>query len=192
VASLYQRLADVRFEWIEQPTDGKYGTAIPPLLAREWVGDSAWFLISGDDVVLREDGGSDLADMVRDCNAAGISAGMQVTEVPWDRVSRYGIIRTRKHGDWDILDGAVEKPRREDAPSNLASISRFLLTPSFMQVLEALEPDPASGEYQSIGALITYAQQNPVLVHKIKGEYHDCGQPSSWLEANNAAARLFG
>ncbi|HEU0078277.1 MAG TPA: sugar phosphate nucleotidyltransferase [Longimicrobiaceae bacterium] len=192
VKRLYDRLADVRFEWIEQPVDGNYGTAIPPLLARDWIGDSDWFLLSGDDVVLRADGGSDLADLVRDRDKAGVPAGLQVTEVPRDRVSRYGIIRTRKHGAWDVLDGAVEKPSPENAPSNLASISRFLLKPDFFRTLEDLDPDPQSGEYQSIAALITYAADHPVLVHKIAGEYHDCGQPSSWLDANNAAARIFG
>jgi len=192
VAELYDRLKDVRFNWIEQPIDGNYGTAIPALLARDWIGDSDWFLLSGDDVVLRADGGSDLADLLHDRNAAGVPAGMQVTEVSWNRVHRYGIIRTRKHGTWDVMDGAVEKPSREEAPSNLASISRFILTPDFFDILERLEPDPASGEYQSIAGLIRYAQDHPVLVYKIKGEYHDCGQPSSWLEANNSAARMFG
>jgi UTP--glucose-1-phosphate uridylyltransferase len=190
VARLYESLAGVRFEWIEQPIDGNYGTAIPPLLAREWIGDSDWFLLSGDDVVLRADGGSDLADMLRDRDMAGAHGALQVTEVPRHRVSRYGIIRTRQHNGWNVLDGAVEKPKPEDAPSNLASISRFLLKPDFFRTLEALDPDPGSGEYQSITALITYAQDHPVLVYTIAGEYHDCGQPSSWLEANNAAARM--
>lgn len=190
VAELHERLAGVTFEWIEQPVDDKYGTAIPPMLAREWVGDSDWFLLSGDDMILRADGGSELADLAEARDKAGMPAALQVTEVPRDRVSRYGIIRTREHHGYEVLDGAVEKPSLEEAPSNLASISRFLLGRDFFVVLDALDPDPKSGEYLSISALINYAQDNPVLVHKIAGEYHDCGQPNGWLEANNAAARL--
>jgi UTP--glucose-1-phosphate uridylyltransferase len=190
LAELYDRLAGVRFEWIEQPVDGKYGTAIPGLLAREWIGGDDWFLLSGDDVILRADGGSDLADLALARDKAGTPAAMQVTEVPWDRVSRYGIIKVREQDGVRLLDGAVEKPPADAAPSNLASISRFLLGPDFFDTLEALEPDPKSGEYLSIAALINYAQDHPVHVQTITGEYHDCGQPNGWLEANKAAAAL--
>lgn len=190
LAELYEQLADVRFSWIEQPVDGKYGTAIPALLARDWIGDSDWFLLSGDDVILRADGGSDLADLAAAHEAAGTDAAMQVTEVPWDRVSRYGVVRFREDDGRRLLDGAVEKPDREDAPSNLASISRFLLGPDFFTALDELEPDEKSGEYLSIAALIDYAKNHRVLVHTIAGEYHDCGQPSGWLQANNAAAGM--
>lgn len=193
VAHLHQRLAQVRFTWIEQPVDGRYGTAIPAMLARDFVDDSDWFLLSGDDVVLRGDGGSDLADLVAAREYVGVPAAMQVTEVPRDRLSRYGIIRTRSHGvdcAVEVLDGGVEKPKPEDAPSNLASISRFLLRPNFFDYLDALEPDPSSGEYSSIAALIAYAQTYPVLVHTITGDYHDCGNVSGWLNANLAAEKL--
>jgi UTP--glucose-1-phosphate uridylyltransferase len=190
VAELHERLVGVTFTWIEQPVDGKYGTAIPPLLAREWVGDSDWFLLSGDDIILRPDGGSDLVDLVAARDKAGMPAAIQVTEVSRERVSLYGVIRTREHHGYDVLEGAVEKPSPEEAPSNLASISRFLLSPDFFAALAALEPDPRSGEYLSISALVNYAQDNPVLVHTIAGQYYDCGQPSGWLEANNAVARL--
>ena len=190
LAELYDGLADVRFSWIEQPVDGKYGTAIPAMLAREWVGDSDWFLLSGDDVILRADDGSDLADLAVAHAAADTDAAMQVTEVPWDRVSRYGVVKIREQNGVRLLDGAVEKPARDDAPSNLASISRFLLSPDFFEALDELKPDDNSGEYLSIAALINYAQSHPVLVHTIAGEYHDCGQPNGWLQANNAAARM--
>ena len=190
IADLQQRLADVTFEWIEQPIDGRYGTAIPPMLARDWVGDSDWLLVSGDDVVLRADGGSDLADLVAARTAAKTPAAMQVTNVPADRVSRYGIIATRDHHGFPVLNGAVEKPAPEEAPSTLASISRYLLGPDFFDVLAVLKPDPMTGEYLSITALLDYAHTNPVLVHTISGDYYDCGHPGGWLEANNAAAHL--
>jgi UTP--glucose-1-phosphate uridylyltransferase len=190
LAELYDQLSDVRFEWIEQPVDGKYGTAIPAILAREWIGDADWFLLSGDDVILRADGGSDLADLAAARADAGTPAAVQVTEVPWERVSRYGVIEIREQDGLRLLAGAVEKPPADEAPSNLASISRFLLGPDFFDTLDDLEPDPNSGEYLSIAALINYAQEHPVLVHTITGVYHDCGQPGGWLEANKAAAAI--
>ena len=89
-----------------------------------------------------------------------------------------------------LFDGAVEKPRTELAPSNLVSISRFLLQPDFFDFLDQLEPDSITGEFQSISAIINYARTKSVLVHEIAGQYHDCGQPNGWLAANIAAQKL--
>lgn len=184
VSLVHQRFADIRFTWIEQPLDGRYGTAIPPMLARDFVGDSDWLLVTGDDVVLRADGGSDIADLV--AAAADASAAVQVTEVPHQQVSRYGIIRTRSSDSRLWLDGAIEKPSPEEAPSNLASISRFFLRSDFFGYLDALEADPKTDEYYSFSALIAYAAEHPVLVHTIRGTYYDCGNADGWLDANLA------
>ena len=92
VEDLHERLSGMRFEWIEQPVDGRYGTAVPAILAREWVGDSDFFLLSGDDVVFRPDGGSDLADLMMERTRLGVHAGVQVAEVPSEETHRYGII----------------------------------------------------------------------------------------------------
>jgi UTP--glucose-1-phosphate uridylyltransferase len=180
--------SQAEFTFIEQSLDGRYGTAIPAMLAQEFVGDADFFLLTGDDLVLRADGGSDLADLRDACDEAGAAGGIAVTEVPPEHVSRYGIISTRRHGPAEVLDGAVEKPAPESAPSNLASISRFLLTPAIFKYLEALRPDARSGEYLSISALLDHAQDHPVLVHRITGDYYDCGSIGGWLDANLAAA----
>ncbi len=193
VAELRERFGDMRFTWLEQPLDGRYGTAIPPLLAREFIGDSDWLLLTGDDVVLRSDSGSDLADLVAARTVADVPAAMQVTEVPDENLSRYGIIRTKPHPadpTQMLFDGAVEKPAPGNAPSNLASISRFLLRPDFFGYLDALTPDPRNGEYQSIAALTAYAADQPVLVHPIAGRYHDCGSINGLLGANVDAAEI--
>jgi UTP--glucose-1-phosphate uridylyltransferase len=188
VAEVHARYAGVRFTYIEQPLDGKYGTAIPALLARDFVADDHWFLLTGDDVIRRTDGGSELADLVSARAEADVPAAMAVAEVPLDQVSRYGIIRTRDHNGHTVMLNAVEKPKPGEVDSNLASVSRFLLGPDFFPYLEALQPDPKTGEYPSITALIDYAQDHPVLVHRIRGTYYDCGQPAGWLQANLAAA----
>jgi UTP--glucose-1-phosphate uridylyltransferase len=193
VAAVRERFGRLRFTWLEQPLDGRYGTAIPPLLAREFVGNSDWLLLTGDDVVLRSDGGSDLADLIAARTLAAVPAAIQVTEVPAENLSRYGIIRTRAHLDDParmLFDGAVEKPAPGHAPSNLASISRFVLRPDFFDYLDALSPDPRNGEYLSVTALIKYAADNPVLVHPIAGRYHDCGSINGLLGANLDAAEI--
>jgi UTP--glucose-1-phosphate uridylyltransferase len=190
IYELHHRLCELDFHWIEQPMDGRYWTAIPAIVARKGVGSSEWLLLSGDDLVLREDGGSDIADLIAARTKACASAAIQVATVPMERVSRYGVIRTRIESGHLLFDGAVEKPRTELAPSNLASISRFLLQPDFYDFLDKIEPDLITGEFQSISAIINYAKTKSVLVHKIAGQYHDCGQPNGWLAANIAAQKL--
>lgn len=187
VEAVTDRLADVQFTWIEQPLDSRYGTAIPALLAQDFVGDSDWLLLTGDDIILRHDGGSDLAELITARQLAGASAAMQVVEVPNERLSRYGIIRGRR-GEHDelLLDGVVEKPTPGSAPSNLASISRFLIGPDFFEYLAKVEPHASSKEYLSINALQDYAQQHAVVVAPIAGDYHDCGNTTGWLNANLA------
>lgn len=193
VAEVKQRFADVRFTWIEQPLDGRYGTAIPPLLARDFIGDSDWLLLTGDDVILRTDGGSDLLDLIAARTRADVPAAIQVTEVPYENLARYGIIRTKPHpSDQNVMlfNGAVEKPAPEQAPSNLASISRYLLGPDFLDYLDVLAPDPRNDEYLSITALTDYAATHPVLVHPITGTYHDCGSTTGLLNASLDAAAI--
>src|SRR5574342_761862 len=75
---LEQLHRQARFTFIEQPLDGRYGTAIPAIVARDFVGDSDFFLLSGDDLVLRPDGGCDLADLRRARDEAGVPGGIAV------------------------------------------------------------------------------------------------------------------
>jgi UTP--glucose-1-phosphate uridylyltransferase len=190
--SKYEPLAHLhdraRFTFIEQTLDGRYGTAIPPMLACDFVGKSDFFLLSADDLVLSEDGSSNLAQLLRTRNEAGLPSAMSVTKVPKELVSKYGIISTRLHGGLELLEDAIEKPSPEDAPTQFASVSRFLITADFFEYLDKLQPEPQSGEYLSITALVNYAKDYPVLVQPIRGTYYDCGTPEGWLKANVAAA----
>lgn len=189
VAAVTDRLTNGHFTWIEQPLDSKYGTAVPALLAQDFVGNSDWLLLTGDDIVLRHDGGSDLAELITARDRASAPAAMQVVEVPNERLSNYGIIRTcpsQDQGNQLLLDGVVEKPAHAEAPSNLASISRFLIGPDFFDYLATVEPHPTSKEYLSITALEDYAKAQAVLVQPIKGNYYDCGNTTDWLKANIA------
>ncbi|GAA1369428.1 sugar phosphate nucleotidyltransferase [Catellatospora chokoriensis] len=190
VARLHADLAQVRFTWIEQPQDGRYGSAMPGLAASGFIGDADWFLLSGDDVVLRADGGSDLRDMRLARHRAGAAAAIQVTEVSRARARSYGMVRLRREAGWDALAGMVEKPQPGQEPTLLANISRYLLGPELLDRFARLRPDPHSGEYQTPTAILDIATDHPVLVHRIAGEYHDCGTPDSWLEANLAMRRM--
>jgi UTP--glucose-1-phosphate uridylyltransferase len=185
---MHDRFRDIEFVWLTQPDDGKYGTAVPPMLAREFVGNSDFLLLTGDDFVLRDDGGSDLRELREARSAAAASGAMAVAEVPEDHVDRYGIVQTRDADGYAALAGLVEKPARAVAPSRLASISRFLLTADFFECLDRLRADDDSGEYLSTTALLDYAVTHDVVVHPLRGTYYDCGTPEGWLAANIAVA----
>lgn len=186
IAGLHD-LAD--FTFLEQPRPGRYGTAIPAMVARDFVGDDDFLLLSGDDVLLRGDTGSDLADLVQQRTTAGTAAAIAAATVPGTDAHRYGVLI-----GWPgqpLLDHIEEKPADYTAPTAHVNISRYLLPGSFTTYLDKLRP-AANGEYQLTDAVHALAQDHDVLIHPIQGTYHDCGDPAGLLSANLAAARIAG
>lgn len=189
----YQQVAHVHeganFTFLVQGPEAGYGTAIPAVIAAEFVDGDDFLLLTGDDFVLRA-GGSDIGDLVRARRESGAGAAITATTVPDEEVFRYGSLVTRERGGVSYLTGAVEKPAPGTAPSNLVNISRFLLPFEMMTELARVPADPRSGERRSIDAVVNFAQHQDVLVHRSAGQYFDCGQVSGWLAANQAAYQL--
>lgn len=183
VAGLHE-LAE--FTFLEQPRDGRYGTALPAMVAADWVGGDDFLLMSGDDVLLRADGGSDLADMVRARAEAGTPGAIAAATVPGDQAHRYGVLVPR---DGDLLDRLEEKPTGYVGETAYVNISRAVLPNAFLDFLDDLKP-AANGEYQSTDAIDDLAGDLDVLVHPVRGAYHDCGDPAGWLAANIAAQQV--
>jgi UTP--glucose-1-phosphate uridylyltransferase len=108
-----------------------------------------------------------------------------IEEVPMEDTASYGIIS----GD-EIADGIyhvndmVEKPQPEDAPSNLAIIGRYILTPEIFDYLRKTKPG-ANGEIQITDALRELAKDRQVLAVKFKGQRFDCGSVEGFIEATN-------
>ena len=112
-----------------------------------------------------------------------------VEEVPWDQVSRYGVVGAK---DWTdnafTITGMVEKPkRREDAPSNLIISGRYILQPEIFAEIEAQEPG-AGGEIQLTDAMIRLMQRERFYGLKYRGTTYDCGDKVGFLAANVAFA----
>ena len=112
-----------------------------------------------------------------------------VEEVPWDQVTRYGVVGAK---DWKgnafSIDGMVEKPkRREDAPSNLIISGRYILQPEIFGEIERQEPG-AGGEIQITDAMIRLMAQQPFHGVKYNGTTYDCGDKVGFLAANVAFA----
>ena len=82
----------------------------------------------------------------------------------------------------------IEKPEMEDAPSNMAIIGRYILTPDIFEILRNIVPGK-NGEIQITDALNIQAKSNKVIAFKFEGNRFDCGSISGYLEANNYYAK---
>jgi UTP--glucose-1-phosphate uridylyltransferase len=117
-----------------------------------------------------------------------------IEEVPMSQTNKYGIIAG------DLVDNSnntyqvtnmVEKPQEKDAPSNMAIIGRYILTPDIFNILKNIKPDQ-SGEIQITDALLVQAKQSKVIAYKFKGRRFDCGSINGYLEATNHFANKLG
>ena len=110
-----------------------------------------------------------------------------IQEVEMSETHKYGVI------DGHLIDGTtdiyrvhdmVEKPDPKDAPSNMAIIGRYILTPDIFEILQKTE-DGKGGEIQLTDALLEQAKQGQVIAYKFKGERFDCGSVDGFVEATN-------
>ncbi len=105
-----------------------------------------------------------------------------------DQVHMYGVVGVGKSkGDLFELNGMVEKPKKEDAPSNLSITGRYILQPEIFNILET-QPKGAGGEIQLTDGMLNLAMSQPFYGFKFKGKSYDCGSKSGFLAANIAYA----
>jgi UTP--glucose-1-phosphate uridylyltransferase len=106
-------------------------------------------------------------------------------EVPEDQVHKYGVIAGDDLGEGLFrVDDMVEKPAKEDAPSNLAIIGRYILTPDIFDILRETPPGKG-GEIQITDALMQQAKKGCVMAYKFSGKRFDCGSVPGFVEATN-------
>jgi len=108
-----------------------------------------------------------------------------IEEVPKEETYKYGVIDGKEiePGIFMIKD-MVEKPDPKDAPSNLAIIGRYILTPDIFDIIKDTKPGK-SGEIQITDALLTQAKKGMVLAYKFEGERFDCGSIDGFVQATN-------
>lgn len=153
------------------------------LVTRGLVNDEPFAVILADDVIDAEPPG--LKQMIDVFDRVG-GPVLAVERVPDADVSRYGIVDTRPSdalgdGVFRVRD-LVEKPRREEAPSNLAIIGRYVLTPDIFPALEATAAD-RTGEIQLTNGLRRLLAQRPIYAYEVKGVRHDTGNKLGFLKA---------
>ena len=108
-----------------------------------------------------------------------------IEEVPKDQTNKYGVIAGKEiaEGIYMISD-MVEKPDPKDAPSNLAIIGRYILTPDIFEIIKDTKPGKG-GEIQITDALLTQSKKGMVLAYKFDGKRFDCGSIEGFVEATN-------
>ncbi len=149
------------------------------------VGESAPFaVILADDLCVNPDGDGVLKQMVKLYEKYKCSI-VAIMEVPKEQVSSYGVISGKEIEDGIfMIDNMVEKPDADKAPSNLAIIGRYILTPDIFEMIKNTKPGKG-GEIQITDALMTQAKKGMVLGYKFKGKRFDCGSLDGFVEATN-------
>jgi UTP--glucose-1-phosphate uridylyltransferase len=104
--------------------------------------------------------------------------------VPKDQTDKYGIVKTgARNGELLRIDNIVEKPKPDKAPSNLAVVGRYLLTPRVFAHLERIG-EGAGGEIQLTDGIARLMGEEPVYAYKFSGKRFDCGSKLGYLQAN--------
>lgn len=152
------------------------------LCAKPVVGDEPFAVILADDLIDGGDGKNCLAQMVDmyDENACSI---LGVQNVAKEETDRYGIVKTHVVSErLGKVDAIVEKPRPDQAPSTLAVVGRYILTPRIFGLLETTQRG-AGGEIQLTDAIANLLHEEVVLAYQFKGQRFDCGDKLGYLEA---------
>ena len=175
---LVQELSRVTIHYVRQKEPKGLGHAV--LCAKHFVGDEPFAVLLGDDImdaevpVLKQ-----LMDVYEDCGGSVLG----VQEVPREKVSSYGVVKPVPVKDhlWRAED-LVEKPSLAEAPSRLAVLGRYIITPEIFSILEKTEPG-RGGEIQLTDALKKLAEREPVFAYEFEGRRYDSGDKQGFLEA---------
>ena len=163
-------------------------------------------ILTGEPLIGNEPFAVILADDLCDCDEGAVLSQMKevykkyqcsiiaIEEIPMDQTNKYGVIAGNlvdgKDDTYRVTD-MVEKPDPKDAPTNMAIIGRYILTPDIFDILQNTKPGKG-GEIQITDALLTQAKQGKVIAYKFKGKRFDCGSVEGYVEATNYFAKQQG
>ncbi|MCR4942837.1 MAG: UTP--glucose-1-phosphate uridylyltransferase GalU [Campylobacter sp.] len=154
------------------------------LMGETLVRNEAFGVVLADDLCINEEGEGVLAQMMKVYERYRCSV-VAVMQVPKEQVKSYGVVSGRSIDDGLIMvDDMVEKPDPKEAPSDLAIIGRYILTPDIFDILERTKPGK-NNEIQITDALRTQAKEGMVMAYKFKGRRFDCGSIEGYIEATN-------
>jgi len=171
------------FTYVRQKQMHGLGHAI--LAGKPLIGDEPFAVILADDLCNCPEN-SVISQIIEVYNQYQCSV-VAIEEVPMSQTKNYGIIAgnlLENSSNTYQVTKMVEKPEEKNAPSNMAIIGRYILTPDIFNILKDIKPDK-NGEIQITDALNIQAKQGKVIAYKFKGKRFDCGSVKGFLEATN-------
>jgi len=189
LSELNQLIASSSFSFKNQEIMLGLGHAI--LQGRELIGNNPFAVILPDDLCFN-DSDSVLQQLINVYYKNPYKCILAIEEVDNINIDKYGIIDATPILDSDNLYSVVdmvEKPKISEAPSNLAVIGRYILSPEIFDILENTLPG-TNNEIQVTDALRVLAKQGKVLALKFNGKRLDCGTPEGYISANNFYKKL--
>lgn len=167
---------------------GPYGNATPVLNARHLIGDEPFAVLFGDELFTGKK--PRLKQMIETYEKYGDPV-LGVIPVDAEGTKRYGIIDPAAQVERGVyqLKGMVEKPGPEKAPSRLAAVGSYVLTPDIFKSIEKTKRGHG-GELVLLDAIFGLMKTRPVYARVLEGEYHDTGSKLGWLKANIEMAML--
>ena len=176
-ASIQEILNYPKITVIEQDQSYPYGNGSPIASARKFIRDDEAFIVAySDDVVF---GASDVKTLIDSYTKRQDAQAIIIAqEMPKEVLNKYGIIRLQDEAKMTLHD-IVEKPKIEDAPSNLTSYGRYLLTPDVFQYLDPKNTG-LDGELWTVDAITRMVKDGNVYVEKTKGRWMTTGDPKNY------------
>jgi UTP--glucose-1-phosphate uridylyltransferase len=175
------------FTYVRQKQMLGLGHAI--LSGEPLIGDEPFAVILADDLCDSDENGV-IAQLIKIYNQHKCSI-VAIEEVSTDQTRKYGILAGNLIDETDDtyrVTDMIEKPEPKDAPTNMAIIGRYILTPDIFDILRNTKPSKG-GEIQITDALLTQAKQGKVIAYKFKGKRFDCGSIEGYVEATNYFAK---
>ena len=149
------------------------------------IGNEPFAVVLADDLCQNDEVG--VLEQMKDVYEKYQCSVVAIEEVPMEQTNKYGVIAGKLVDETDDtyrVSDMVEKPEPKDAPSNLAIIGRYILTPDIFDILRKTKAGKG-GEIQITDALLEQAKQGRVIAYKFKGKRFDCGSVDGFVEATN-------
>lgn len=167
-----------KIHYIRQKEANGLGQAI--YYAKSFIKDEPFAVLLGDDVVYSK---KPCLKQLIDQYDKYQKTILGVQEVSLDDVNKYGIVSGNKiKDDLHKVKTLIEKPNKKDAPSNIAILGRYIITPDIFDILETTKPG-SGGEIQLTDALKTLAEKDDMYAYTFKGRRYDVGNKLGFLEA---------
>ena len=177
---------DVTIHYTIQDPAGKYGTAVPiAMVVEEYNLNEPVLVFMGDDFIWNPKGESASSALIKSIQDDTDSAILGV-EIDKNDVEKYGVLSA---SDGKLV-GVIEKPKPEEAPSNLINVSKYIMSPALLQKIVKYVDEhnfgPLDQEYMVTDPIDDYIKHGGIMrIATTKGEYLDGGSVEGWLHANN-------